>query len=123
MVIQRGLLNNYITFSDHIVDIGSGCGRTAYAVRYYDEFTGHYTGIDVDAEMITWCQKHFPADKFTFVHANNFSPSGSEEPYRLPLEADSVDFVFSQSLFTHLLEDELKNYVTESYRVSCENPR
>src|SRR5271165_5337923 len=114
-------LNNLITFSDHIVDIGSGCGRFAYAVRDHAAFTGHYTGIDVDLEMVTWCQKHFPADRFTFFHANIFSavynPLGNKEPYRLPLQNESVDLVCSQSLFTHLLEGDLANYVAESYRV------
>jgi len=30
---------------------------------------------------------------------------------------DSVDFVFSTSLFTHLLENDLINYCREGYRV------
>ncbi len=115
------LLKNFITFSDHVVDIGSGCGHLAYAVRDHGAFTGRYTGIDVDLEMVTWCQKHFPVDRFTFVHANLFNgvynPSGSKEPYRLPVENESADLVCSQSLFTHLLESDLGNYVAESYRV------
>jgi SAM-dependent methyltransferase len=114
-------LTDLITLSDHIVDIGSGCGRFAYAVRDHSAFTGHYTGIDVDLEMVTWCQQHFPADRFTFVHANIFSavynPLGSKDPYRLPLENESADLVCSQSLFTHLLESDLANYIAESYRV------
>lgn len=115
------LMKHFGTLSDHVVDIGSGCGRTAYAVKDNPFFTGHYTGIDVDLEMITWCQQHFPADQFTFVHADIYSsvynPSGSKELYRVPLEDESADLVFSQSLFTHLLEDDLRNYVAESYRV------
>jgi predicted SAM-dependent methyltransferase len=35
----------------------------------------------------------------------------------MPLDNESQDFVFSTSLFTHLLEDELVNYVRETYRV------
>lgn len=115
------LMKYFGTLSDNIVDIGSGCGRTAYALKNNPYFTGHYTGIDVDREMVTWCQKNFPTDQFRFVHADIYSsvynPSGSKEPYRLPLEDESVDLVFSQSLFTHLLEDDLKAYVAESYRV------
>jgi SAM-dependent methyltransferase len=115
------LLKNYVTFSDHIVDIGSGCGRTAFAVRDHAAFTGHYTGIDVDKEMVEWCSENFPSDHFTFVHANTFSkvynPKGVPGPYRLPVDDSSVDLVFSQSLFTHLLEEDLENYVKESFRV------
>lgn len=115
------VLNNFITFSDYVVDIGSGCGRFAYAVRAHAAFTGHYTGIDVDLEMVTWCQKQFPADRFTFVHANVFNSVynslGNKGPYQLPLQDESVDLVCSQSLFTHLLESDLADYVAESFRV------
>jgi len=37
--------------------------------------------------------------------------------YVLPLSDESANFVFSTSLFTHLLEKELVNYTRESYRV------
>jgi SAM-dependent methyltransferase len=115
------LLSEFTNLSAQVIDIGCGCGRTAYAVRDNPEFTGHYTGIDVDREMITWCKKHFPTERFTFLHADVFSsiynPLGSREQYKLPLANEVADLVFSQSLFTHLLEGELTNYVSESYRV------
>lgn len=114
-------LSDFVSLSGHIVDIGSGCGRTAYAVRDHAAFTGHYTGIDVDREMVAWCQKHFPPDRFTFLHADMFSrlynPSGRKGPCRLPRPDASVDLVFSQSLFTHLLEADVMNYIAESHRI------
>jgi predicted SAM-dependent methyltransferase len=36
--------------------------------------------------------------------------------YPLPVADESADFVFSTSLFTHLLEEQLDNYCRESYR-------
>ena len=36
---------------------------------------------------------------------------------RIERDSDSQDFLFSTSLVTHLLEPELLNYITESYRV------
>ena len=47
----------FTSLSSNVVDIGSGCGRGAYALkRLGNAFQGHYTGIDVDIEMINWCQ-------------------------------------------------------------------
>lgn len=37
--------------------------------------------------------------------------------YALPIADSSIDFAFSTSLFTHLLEPELVNYCKESFRV------
>jgi SAM-dependent methyltransferase len=115
------LLSDYTTLSARIVDIGCGCGRAAYPMSSNDDFTGHYTGIDIDIDMISWCQKHFPREKFTFIHADVFSsvynPLGKKGLYKLPIDNDTTDLVFSQSLFTHLLESEIQNYVFESCRI------
>ena len=112
----------FTSLSSNVVDIGSGCGRGAYALkRLGNAFQGHYTGIDVDIEMINWCQKNFPSGKFDFIHVNMaskvYNPSGTTEKAALPIVDESQDFVFSQSLFTHLLEDDLHYYVKESYRM------
>jgi SAM-dependent methyltransferase len=104
-----------------ILDIGSGCGRTAHAVKLSDAFTGFYTGIDVDVEMVDWCRANFPPERFAFIHADVYSalynPGGLSGPYELPLPAESQDLVISQSLFTHLLQEDLEQYVRESFRV------
>jgi SAM-dependent methyltransferase len=116
------LLQDFTSLSSRVVDIGCGCGRTARAVRDSALFTGHYIGIDVDSEMIAWCNMHFPdKERFTFIHADVFSsvynPAGKSSPYKLPLENDSVDLVFSQALFTHLLEGDVTGYIVESNRI------
>jgi SAM-dependent methyltransferase len=105
----------------NVLDIGSGCGRAAHPLRISRIFRGRYTGIDVDAEMVSWCKRNFPPDRFEFIHADVFSevynPSGRRELYDLPLPEASQDLVMSQSLLTHLLEEELANYIRESFRV------
>jgi SAM-dependent methyltransferase len=104
-----------------VVDIGSGCGRSAHALKLSRVFKGAYTGIDVDAEMVAWCKANFPADRFTFIHADVYNkvynPSGQRQRYALPIPPSSQDLVMSQSLFTHLLESDLEQYVRESFRV------
>jgi SAM-dependent methyltransferase len=107
--------------TSNVVDIGCGCGRAAFPLKMRPAFTGVYTGIDVDSEMIGWCDANFPRDRFRFVHADIYSsvynPDGRREPYELPLREESQELVISQSLFTHLLEEDLAQYVRESFRV------
>lgn len=109
-----------------ILDIGSGCGRYASTLRdfeyYGTRFTGHYTGIDVDREMVEWCRAHFPDDRFTFelsgAYSRVYNPGGDPaKPPRYDIDDASQDFVFSNSLLTHLLEPELGEHLAEMYRV------
>jgi SAM-dependent methyltransferase len=109
-----------------IVDIGCGCGRYAYYLRDFrfkaQTFTGKYIGIDVDDEMLNWCRRNFDSERFEFhksTHANKtYNVVGTTNSfYVLPSKDCSVDFVFSTSLLTHLLENELLNYFSEAYRV------
>jgi SAM-dependent methyltransferase len=115
------LAEGWAQVGSSILDVGSGCGRTAYALKASNTFKGMYTGIDVDREMVGWCDGNFPHDRFTFVHADVYSsvynPGGIPGPYRFPLPDGSQDLVMSQSLLTHLLQDDLEQYVNESCRV------
>jgi SAM-dependent methyltransferase len=110
-----------------IVDIGCGCGRYARFLRDYqyksERFTGRYIGVDVDPEMLAWCSRHFDSERFEFHRSSHSSRayraegSPSPAPYELPMADGTADFVFSTSLFSHLLEGEVVNYCRESYRV------
>jgi SAM-dependent methyltransferase len=117
-----------VRFDSNIVDIGCGCGRFAHHLRDYrfgseaELYTGTYTGIDIDDELLEWDRRNFPAERFQFVKSSDRSSVYESEDtaggrYRLPLQDTSQDFVFSTSLFTHLLEEELVNYVREAFRV------
>lgn len=109
-----------------IVDIGSGCGRWAHWLRDYNfrgrTFTGRYIGVDIDAEAIAWCEKHYDAERFRFHHSSHASVSYNQageqtSHYTIPEPDHTVDLVVSNSLLTHVLETELENYIKESYRV------
>jgi SAM-dependent methyltransferase len=119
---QEGLCR----FDSTILDIGCGCGRYAHHLRDYrfksETFTGKYIGIDIDDEMLEWCRRNFDAERFEFHRSTQASKvyggsAGASSYYALPVNDDSVDFVFSTSLFTHLLENDLINYCREGYRV------
>jgi SAM-dependent methyltransferase len=120
------LARGWINFGSTILDIGTGCGRFAHVLRDYrfagGQFTGTYIGVDVDAEMLDWCRQNFPAEHFRYHlsphQARTYGrPDAHAEAYRVPEADGSIDFVFSTSLFTHLLESELKNYVEEAARL------
>jgi SAM-dependent methyltransferase len=116
----------WCSLDSNIVDIGCGCGRFAHHLRDYrfkdQTYTGKYVGIDIDDEMLSWCRRKFDSERFEFHKSTDgskaYKAAGSAASgYRLPSENHSVDFVFSTSLLTHLLEEELLNYFRESYRV------
>jgi SAM-dependent methyltransferase len=115
------LSSGYVTGTSDIVEIGCGCGRIAHHLRG-DWFKGSYVGIDIDEELLDWSTSHFPRDKFSFMPSPHTSATYSagtvDEGNLFSFPNDwQKDFVYSTSLFTHLLERELRNYTRESFRV------
>lgn len=116
-LFARGLASG----SSRVVEIGSGCGRIAMPIRRNPLFSGTYLGIDVDHEMVEWCQQHLGNEQFTFSFADMYNqlynPGGSTEPYVVPRRDSSQDLVMSFSLYTHLLESDVAHYTREAARV------
>jgi SAM-dependent methyltransferase len=118
--------NGHVALDSTIVDIGVGSGRYAHILRdfrcYQERFRGTYIGIDIDQEMVEYCRSSFDRERFRFHLSTNGSASynrqaESQDLYRIPEADQSVDYVFSTSLLTHLLETELENYLRESVRL------
>ena len=119
--VKRGRLGP----AAHVLDIGSGCGRMAFPFELYLD-GGRYYGIDVWDEGIKWSSEFItarsPHMEFHLMEAeNNYYfdsyKDGVENSFSLPfVEADSLDFVFAISVFTHLLEHDSRSYFKEIAR-------
>lgn len=123
-IIGEMINDGYILFNHRVLDVGCGLGRLAGALTQHLSPSGVYFGIDVTKSSIDWCTDHYRGyPNFRFVHADVFStlynPTAvtPAADYRFPFEANSFDFVFSVSLYTHLVLRDADNYLAEMTRV------
>ena len=103
---------------DRVLDFGCGPGRDARRLLLQRERPKVYVGVDVNRPMIEWCQQNLSSDGFQFVHHDVWSPTygvdNSENRY-LPLTPLGSGFTLinANSVFTHLLEDQVEFYLRE----------
>jgi SAM-dependent methyltransferase len=110
---------------ERVLDVGCGIGRMAVPLTGYLDDQGSYEGFDVFLEGIRWCQENitpkYPNFRFRVADIRNkeYNPGGSfaASEYEFPYEDESFDFVLLTSVFTHLLPDEVENYLSEIRRV------
>lgn len=98
-----------------VLDLGCGVGRFAVALAGYLDERGSYVGVDIHKRSIKICRKYIgrQLDNFKFRRVR---PLDAAE-FRFPFRAASFDFVFSNSLFTHLLPEVAENYLMEIGRL------
>ena len=123
------LSRRYCASNSDVVELGCGCGRLARPLRdppWSPWFEGTYVGVDIDNEMIEYCRNNFSAERFEFIlsphksstYSANYSCTTSNTAFDLAIAAShSKDFVYSVSLYTHLLEEEALDYLRETYRL------
>ena len=111
--------------SDSVLEVGCGPGRIAVALTDYLDSQGSYEGFDISPEAIDWCQMRitprYPNFRFRLVDIRNdlYNPKGSVNAasFDFPYLADSFDFVFLTSVFTHMLTPAVEHYLREIARV------
>lgn len=91
----------------HLLDWGCGCGRLARHLLH-DPFFTAYTGCDIDAEAVEWCQEHLDGGTFLTI---------SPEP-PVPLPDESFNAVIGYSVMTHLGRDLQLRWLAELYRLT-----
>ena len=109
---------------DDVLDVGCGIGRMALPLTGYLQ-GGTYRGMDIVPGGIKWCERHIASEHPNFgfvladVHNSVYNPRGRHraEDYRFPFPDESFDLVVLTSVFTHMLPEEVLNYMSEVTRV------
>jgi SAM-dependent methyltransferase len=119
-------LEKWIGIEPHldVFEFGCGIGRDSMWLSQILT-TGSYTGIDIIADSITWCQKNISTRRsnFSFHHfdvaddLHNPDGQSSANLVRFPREDNSVDRIFAFSVFTHMFADQIAHYLAETARV------
>ncbi len=111
--------------SEKILDVGCGIGRKTVPLTKYLDKTARYEGFDTIKADINWCKekisRKFPNFHFQWVDIFNksYNPKGKYKAseFRFPFENDFFDFVVLGSIFTHMLPEDIENYLSEIARV------
>jgi SAM-dependent methyltransferase len=111
--------------TDTVLDIGSGIGRMDIPLIPYLGSQGALFGFDIDRRGVEWCQRHLspqhPNFHFETVDLYNqyYNRKGTiqAEHFRFPYADETFDFAFATSVFTHMLPDQVTQYLSEIRRV------
>jgi len=107
-----------------VLEVGSGIGRiTMLLTKFLNE--GEYHGLETVPRAVEYCKENisprYPNFQFEIADVYNkaYNPEGKFKcsDYRFPYDDDTFDFVILSSVFTHLVLDDMKNYLHEISRV------
>jgi SAM-dependent methyltransferase len=110
---------------ERMLDVGSGIGRKTFLLTSYLGEEGSYEGLDIVKTGVDWCTERitskYPRFKFQLIDVYNqhYNPTGiyKASEHRFPFPGESFDFVVLGSVFTHMLPEDMENYLSEVARV------
>jgi SAM-dependent methyltransferase len=111
--------------NESLLDVGCGVGRMAVPLTGYLNRAGHYEGFDIMRDAVEWCSRTitpaYPNFRFQWaaVYNREYNPHAPTlaKDYKFPYQDASFDFVFLTSVFTHMLPEDVANYMREIRRV------
>lgn len=122
-----GLMQQYAGLQpdSRVLDVGCGVGRIAFALAQFLTPQGSYDGFDNFPSGVEWCQEHYPQHlaNFRFQHVGIFNalyyPFGDIKPseFIFPYADNTFDLVVLNSVFTHMLPEDVMHYLDEIRRV------
>jgi SAM-dependent methyltransferase len=110
---------------EDVLDVGCGIGRKMLPLTTYLSPRARYEGFDINPAGVEWCARtvtpRHPNFRFQVadVHNAHYHPAGTQRAadYVFPFEDASFDFAFLGSVFTHMVPEEVDNYVGQVARV------
>lgn len=110
--------------SDRLLDLGCGYGRLIYGLEEVLAFDGQYVGVDVKPEQIEWLQENIQSKKqnYQFYHLDiqndRYNRKGqiSAENGPIDFQLGTFNYVGLFSVFTHMYEEEIRNYLIGIHR-------
>jgi len=116
---------------EQMLDVGSGIGRKTLPLVHYLSERGSYDGMELVKTAVDWCTEKYtsayPNFRFHLIDIYNdlYNPGGkySAAEYSFPFPDNRFDFVVLNSVFTHMLPEEVENYLGEVSRVLKTNGR
>jgi ubiquinone/menaquinone biosynthesis C-methylase UbiE len=108
-----------------VLDVGCGIGRLAVPLTNYLDKDGSYEGFDIVDVGINWCKKHISSKfpNFNFFHVDlkndlyNLKTQTEANTFTFPYADDCFDVVVLTSVFTHMMPDDVDNYLNQIQRV------
>lgn len=115
---QVGDLARYCSMGESIsiLDFGCGQGRFANGLLATGQVVGAYLGVDTSLQAVNWCKQWIlPGNhRFDFKHVPSFNARynpKAEPQQELPLPVGSFDVAFLNSVFSHMLDDDVAFYL------------
>lgn len=114
-----------LTPESKVLDIGCGIGRLASALTGFLSPTGSYDGFDIVKKGINWCRKQISSryPNFTFKHIDlkndlyNVKTDREAKNFSFPYPDESFDCIALTSVFTHMMPEDVDNYLGQIARV------
>lgn len=126
----RSLMEQLISLAglepgSRVLDVGCGMGRVAVPLTGYLDERGSYEGFDIVPSAIRWCRKNisqrYPQFRFTHIDLKNdlynLRTDREAKDFIFPYGEEEFDLVFLTSVFTHMLIDDVRNYLAQIHRV------
>lgn len=110
---------------EHVLDVGSGIGRVAAPLTSYLNHEGSYEGFDIVKTGVQWCNKNIAAQypNFRFLHIDlkndlyNLRTEQEAKGFIFPYDDKRFDLVFLFSVFTHMMPEDVAQYLRQIARV------